>query len=46
MLHVRALFSSGEYRDRIVIEDGRAKLSERVVVFDGKSIETLLVIPL
>ena len=41
-----ALFSSGEYRDRLVVEGARMKLSERVVVFDGKSIETLLVIPL
>jgi anthranilate 1,2-dioxygenase small subunit len=40
------LFSSGEYRDRIVVEGDVVKLRERVVVFDGKAIDTLLVIPL
>lgn len=40
------LFSSGEYRDRLVMEGDALKLRERLVVFDGKSIETLLVIPL
>lgn len=40
------LFSSGEYQDRIVIEDGTPKFRSRDVTFDSKSIETLLVIPL
>jgi anthranilate 1,2-dioxygenase small subunit len=40
------IFSSGEYRDRIVVEDGAFRLSERLVIFDSKLIETLLVIPL
>ena len=41
-----ALFSSGEYRDRIVSEGGALRFRERLVLFDSKSIETLLVIPL
>lgn len=41
-----ALFASGEYRDRIVIENGVPLLRERVVLLNSKSIETLLVIPL
>lgn len=40
------LFSSGEYLDRIVVEDGALRFRERVVLFDSKSIETLLVIPI
>ena len=40
------LFSCGEYRDRIVLRDGVAFFQERLVVFNSKSIETLLVIPL
>jgi anthranilate 1,2-dioxygenase small subunit len=40
------IFSSGEYRDRIVVENGKPRLSERLVIFDSKVIETLLVIPL
>lgn len=41
-----SLFSSGEYRDLIAVEGSAMKFRERMVVFDGKSIETLLVIPL
>jgi anthranilate 1,2-dioxygenase small subunit len=40
------LFSSGEYRDRITIDNGRALFRERIVVFDAKGIETALSIPL
>jgi 3-phenylpropionate/cinnamic acid dioxygenase small subunit len=41
------LFTSGEYRDRIVIEPtGELKVSERIVVCDGDCFDTLLVIPL
>ncbi len=40
------LFSSGEYRDRMVIEGERALFRERLVVFDSKAIDTLLVIPI
>jgi anthranilate 1,2-dioxygenase small subunit len=39
-------YSCGEYRDRVVAEDGMLRLRERLVVFDSKSIETLLVIPI
>ena len=40
------LFSTGEYRDRMVVENGTALFCERLVVFDSKAIETLLVIPI
>jgi len=41
-----SLYSSGEYRDRVRLEGGRALLEERIVVFDGRSIDSLLAIPL
>lgn len=41
-----SIFSSGEYQDRIVIDAGVPKFRERSVIFDSRSIETLLVIPL
>lgn len=41
-----SIFSSGEYRDRIVLEGGVPRLRERVVIFDSKSIDSLLAIPL
>jgi anthranilate 1,2-dioxygenase small subunit len=41
-----SIFSSGEYQDRIVLQNGVPLLRERLVTFDSKSIETLLVIPL
>ena len=40
------LFSSGRYLDKIVDHAGELKFSQRLVVFDGKRIDTLLVIPL
>jgi anthranilate 1,2-dioxygenase small subunit len=41
-----SIFATGEYRDRIFFADGAALLAERIVLFDSKSIETLLAIPL
>jgi anthranilate 1,2-dioxygenase small subunit len=41
-----AIFSTGEYRDAILLRAGTALFRERVVLFDSKSIETLLAIPL
>lgn len=41
-----SLYASGEYRDRIVIENGVPLLRERVVLLNSRSIETLLVIPI
>lgn len=41
-----SIFSSGEYDDRIVLEGGVPKFRQRLVTFDSKSIETLLVIPI
>jgi anthranilate 1,2-dioxygenase small subunit len=42
----QSLYSSGEYRDRIVLGDDGPKLEERLVLFDSRSIDSLLVIPL
>jgi anthranilate 1,2-dioxygenase small subunit len=42
----QSLYSTGEYRDRIVMDGGAPKLAERIVLFDAKSIDSLLVIPL
>ncbi len=41
-----SVFSSGEYRDVIVVEDGEPRLRERVVIFDSRSIDSVLAIPL
>jgi anthranilate 1,2-dioxygenase small subunit len=41
-----SIFSTGRYLDRIVLEGGQPKLEERLVVFESRRIETLLVIPL
>ena len=40
------LYSVGEYRDRIVIEKGAAKLAERTVITDTSRIDSLLATPL
>ena len=40
------VFSTGRYLDRIIAQDGALRFAERIVVFDGKRIDTLLVIPL
>ncbi len=40
------IFATGLYRDRYRIEDGAARLVERIVVCDSPRIDTLLVIPL
>ncbi len=43
---ISSIFSTGQYRDRVVITDGTARFAERLVVFDSKAIDTLLAIPL
>ncbi len=40
------LFSLGRYLDRLVVEGDDLRIAERLVVFDNKRIDTLLVIPL
>ena len=40
------LFSTGVYRDRIVERHGRLLFQSRLVVFDSRRIDTLLVYPL
>lgn len=41
-----ALFATGRYYDRIVIEDGTARFAEKTVILDSRQIDTLLAIPL
>jgi anthranilate 1,2-dioxygenase small subunit len=40
------LFSTGEYRDEIVVEAGRALFRKRIVVCDSRRISNLLALPL
>jgi anthranilate 1,2-dioxygenase small subunit len=40
------IFSTGQYLDRIVEVDGELLFAEKLVVFDARGIDTLLVIPL
>ena len=40
------LFSVGRYLDRIVPDGDDLKFSEKIVVFDNKRVDTLLVIPI
>lgn len=41
-----ALYSTGEYRDKIVFENGRAKYREKIVVVDTSRVASLLVTPI
>jgi 3-phenylpropionate/cinnamic acid dioxygenase small subunit len=41
-----ALFASGTYRDRIVLDGETARFAERAVILDSRQIDTLLAIPL
>ncbi len=41
-----SVFSSGKYLDRIVFENDAPKFAERIVVFDSRRIDTLIVIPI
>ena len=40
------VFNAGEYRDRIVVEDGRLKFREKLCVFDSTLIPNSLIYPL
>lgn len=41
-----ALFATGKYLDRIVVEDGQTRFREKLVVLDSECLDSLLVIPL
>ncbi len=41
-----SVVSSGRYLDRIVVEGDVLKFAERIVVFDSRRIDTLIVIPI
>ena len=43
---VSEVFSTGSYRDRIVVEEGVLRFAEKLVTFDTDRIDTLLVTPL
>lgn len=40
------IYSAGEYQDRVVVENGRAKFAEKIVVADTARVDTLLVTPI
>jgi 3-phenylpropionate/cinnamic acid dioxygenase small subunit len=40
------VFSVGEHRDRLVVEDGRLRFKEKLVVFDSELIPNSLIFPL
>ena len=41
-----ALFATGRYHDRVVLDGGEARFAEKVVILDSRLIDTLLAIPL
>lgn len=41
-----AVFATGVYKDRFVVEDGQLRLAERVAVCDSTVTDTLLALPL
>ena len=41
-----SIFSSGEYRDLVLLRGDQARFREHAAIFDSKSIETLLAIPI
>ena len=41
-----AVFSTGEYQDRIVLDDGAPRFRERVVICDHAMINNLIALPL
>ena len=40
------IYSAGEYQDRVVVENGRARFVEKIVVADTARVDTLLVTPI
>ena len=40
------VFSSGQYRDRVVLDGGEPKFASRLVVYDSRMIDTVLVTPI
>jgi 3-phenylpropionate/cinnamic acid dioxygenase small subunit len=41
-----ALFATGRYHDRVVLDGGEARFAEKIVILDSRLIDTLLAIPL
>jgi anthranilate 1,2-dioxygenase small subunit len=40
------IYSAGEYQDRVLVENGRARFVEKIVVADTARVDTLLVTPI
>jgi anthranilate 1,2-dioxygenase small subunit len=40
------LFASGKYLDEVILDGGTAKFAERVVIFDSRNVDILMVTPL
>jgi len=40
------LFATGRYHDHVVLDDGKARFAEKIVILDSRLIDTLLAIPL
>ena len=40
------IYSAGEYQDRVLVENGRARFAEKIVVADTARVDTLLVTPI
>jgi 3-phenylpropionate/cinnamic acid dioxygenase small subunit len=40
------LFATGRYHDHVVIDDGKPRFAEKIVILDSRLIDTLLAIPL
>jgi anthranilate 1,2-dioxygenase small subunit len=40
------IYSAGEYQDRVVVENGKARFAEKIVVADTARVDTLLVTPI
>src|SRR5215813_1839676 len=40
------LFATGRYHDRVVLDDGKPRFAEKIVILDSRLIDTLLAIPL
>ena len=40
------LFATGRYHDHVVLDDGKPRFAEKIVILDSRLIDTLLAIPL
>ena len=45
-INLETLFATGRYHDHVVLDDGEARIAEKIVILDSRLIDTLLAIPL